>query len=218
MADFSKLKPAGAAQSSLPLTVTSRSESEQLAHDERQLKIRKCARVLFLSYPRADYDDPDGAMETFARVLEDYSDFVIRFATDPKTGIQRKCKFPPRIAELVEFCDHVRDHIDLTALREARAKREQLRIERANLDDPNRPTYAELKAKYGENFGLTVSPVEKHYNEEMAQLAAEREARAKRMYERHCATFGDPLVEDNKRYLERMKALPRRPDYADEGS
>lgn len=38
-------------------------------------------------------------------VLERYSDSVIRECCSPVTGIQRKSKWPPSIAEVVEFCD-----------------------------------------------------------------------------------------------------------------
>lgn len=42
-------------------------------------------------------------------VLERYDDAVIRAVTSPNTGIQRTCKFPPSIAEFVEFIDeHIR--------------------------------------------------------------------------------------------------------------
>lgn len=38
-------------------------------------------------------------------VLERYSDDIIREVTSPITGIQRRAKFPPSIAEIVEICD-----------------------------------------------------------------------------------------------------------------
>jgi hypothetical protein len=42
-------------------------------------------------------------------VLERYDDKVIDAVTSPNTGIQRTCKFPPSIAEVVEFVDeHIR--------------------------------------------------------------------------------------------------------------
>lgn len=37
-------------------------------------------------------------------VLEGYSDAIISEVTDPRTGIQRRSKFPPTIAEVVEAC------------------------------------------------------------------------------------------------------------------
>jgi hypothetical protein len=42
-------------------------------------------------------------------VLERYGDEVIDAVTSPNTGIQRTCKFPPSIAEVVEFInEHIR--------------------------------------------------------------------------------------------------------------
>jgi hypothetical protein len=38
-------------------------------------------------------------------VLERYPDAVIRDVTSPLTGIQRRSKWPPSIAEVVEACD-----------------------------------------------------------------------------------------------------------------
>jgi hypothetical protein len=44
-----------------------------------------------------------------ALVLERYDDKVIEAVTSPATGIQRTCKFPPSIAEMIEFIDeHIR--------------------------------------------------------------------------------------------------------------
>lgn len=42
-------------------------------------------------------------------VIERYDDKVIEVVTSPVTGIQRTCKFPPSIAEVVEFInEHIR--------------------------------------------------------------------------------------------------------------
>lgn len=38
-------------------------------------------------------------------VLEGYRDAVIIAVTDPRTGLQRRLKFPPTIAEVVEACE-----------------------------------------------------------------------------------------------------------------
>lgn len=38
-------------------------------------------------------------------MLEQYPDEVITHVCDPRTGIQRHCKFPPSISEVVEACD-----------------------------------------------------------------------------------------------------------------
>lgn len=88
-------------------------------------------------------------------VLEQYPDEVIVFVTDPRTGVQRSCKWPPTIAEIVEACDlHLQDL--------ARLKRWQnwgKPDEVPLLEQPReeRPTLEELKAKYGENWGLALA-------------------------------------------------------------
>lgn len=38
-------------------------------------------------------------------VLSAYSPEIVREVTSPETGLQRTCKFPPRVAELVQACD-----------------------------------------------------------------------------------------------------------------
>ncbi|WP_316205765.1 hypothetical protein [Bradyrhizobium sp. SZCCHNS1012] len=64
--------------------------------------------VLFSAYRRDQYASPDGFMTQAALVLSEYSEDVVRYVTDPRTGIQRKLKWPPVIAELVEACDHAK--------------------------------------------------------------------------------------------------------------
>lgn len=61
--------------------------------------------MIFSAYRRDDFADPDGFAVQLGAVLEQYPDDVIRFVTSPRTGIQRKAKFPPTIAEIVEMCD-----------------------------------------------------------------------------------------------------------------
>jgi len=57
-------------------------------------------------------------------VLERYGDEVIDAVTSPNTGIQRTCKFPPSIAEVVEFIDeHIR-RAGFAANYDARSKRQ----------------------------------------------------------------------------------------------
>jgi hypothetical protein len=63
------------------------------------------ARRVFSAYRKDDFADPAGFLDQLLMVLERYDDATITWATSPITGIQRECKFPPSIAELVEFCD-----------------------------------------------------------------------------------------------------------------
>lgn len=63
------------------------------------------SRQVFSAYRRDEFADPEGFLVQLGMVLERYTDEVIREITSPLTGIQRKSKFPPSIAEIVEFCD-----------------------------------------------------------------------------------------------------------------
>ena len=60
------------------------------------------------SYRKDDFADPESFRVQLGMVLERYPDDIIRDVTNPITGIQRTCKFPPSIAEVVEFCDETK--------------------------------------------------------------------------------------------------------------
>lgn len=62
-------------------------------------------KMIFSAYRRDDFADADGFMLQLGMVLERYSDEVIRIVSDPRTGVQRRHKFPPSIAEVVEACE-----------------------------------------------------------------------------------------------------------------
>lgn len=85
-------------------------------------------------------------------VLMGYSFPIVNEVTRPESGLQRTCKFPPRIAEIVEACDAI-------AARVARFSRYQnwgKETIAARLEGPAvpKPTAEEMAAKYGPNFGI----------------------------------------------------------------
>lgn len=61
--------------------------------------------ILLGSYSRARPHDPETYTDSIAATLAGYSREVIARATDPRTGIQRKSKWLPEVADVVEFCD-----------------------------------------------------------------------------------------------------------------
>jgi hypothetical protein len=85
-------------------------------------------------------------------VLAQYPDEVIVYITDPRTGVQRHCKWPPTIAEIIEACDTRMQHLVKMKPRPKEAP--------IALGPPNeeRPTFEELKAKYGDNWGIAQEP------------------------------------------------------------
>jgi hypothetical protein len=50
-------------------------------------------------------------MVSLGAVLEQFPDEVITYITDPRTGIQRRLKWPPTINEIVEACEEHRDYL-----------------------------------------------------------------------------------------------------------
>jgi len=86
-------------------------------------------------------------------VLERYDDKVIEAVTSPITGIQRTCKFPPSIAEFVEFIDeHIR-RAGFAANYDARSKaqieeREQFEREQLEPLEYRREVVKRVMAEY----------------------------------------------------------------------
>lgn len=60
--------------------------------------------LLMSSYRKADYHDPEGFIATLGALLEQYDPAIVEYVTDPLTGIQRRLKWPPSPAEVVEAC------------------------------------------------------------------------------------------------------------------
>ena len=94
-------------------------------------------------------------MASLGMVLEGYSDDVIRYVTDPKTGIQRRSKWPPTVSEVVEACDEHMGYLQKVEKFRTwgQPDHDQKRIEKH--EEP-RPTLEELHAKYGKDWGLTI--------------------------------------------------------------
>jgi hypothetical protein len=57
-------------------------------------------------------------MNSLGAVLEQFPDEVVMYITDPRTGIQRRSKWPPTISEVLEACEQHQEH--LTRLRAPR--------------------------------------------------------------------------------------------------
>jgi hypothetical protein len=88
-------------------------------------------------------------------VLSGYSLGIVQFVTSDDTGLQRTCKFPPRLAEITEACDKAAATLERVDRFRNWGRRKE--VER---DLGPRLTLDELKAKYGgsllpEGFGAT---------------------------------------------------------------
>lgn len=78
----------------------------------------RCCLALFSSYRNDQYADAEGFKTCLGAVLEGFPDEVIRYVCDPRTGLQRRMKWPPTISEVVEACEEHQEY-----LRKAKASR-----------------------------------------------------------------------------------------------
>jgi hypothetical protein len=78
----------------------------------------RCQLAVFSAYRIDQYAEPESFKTSLGAVLEQYPDEVITYVCDPRTGIQRRSKWPPTISELVEACDEHREF--LAKMRKAR--------------------------------------------------------------------------------------------------
>lgn len=140
-----KLNLNPAAASSQPSTGHSSSQSRKTLILQRQ-------RILFSAFRADQYSDPEGYLMSLGLVLEQYPDQVIVYISDPRTGVQRHLKWPPTISEIVEACDARAAELKRNERLRNWGKNEPLMLEAPR---ENRPTLEEMKAKYGDNWGLT---------------------------------------------------------------
>ena len=68
----------------------------------RMALLLRCQKTLFSAYRADQYADAEGFMNSLGAVLEQFPDEVVIFITDPRTGIQRRSKWPPTISEVIE--------------------------------------------------------------------------------------------------------------------
>lgn len=73
--------------------------------------IIRCQIALFSAYRADQYADPDGFKNSLGAVLEGFPDEVILYVCDPRTGIQRRSKWPPTISEVIDACEEHRDYL-----------------------------------------------------------------------------------------------------------
>jgi hypothetical protein len=99
-------------------------------------------------------------------VLERYDDKVIREVSSPATGIQRTCKFPPSIAEVVEFIDeHIRrstyaSQYDVRSEQQLKERAENEQQEKAESPEHRHKVAERIKHEVAEAFVSNKGEVE----------------------------------------------------------
>lgn len=100
-------------------------------------------------------NSPETFVTAVAATLARYPDQVIYEVTDPLAGLPSQLSWMPTIKDVHDACERAMIPInnaaalkrDVAAQMEARRQEDEAK--------QHRPTVAELKAKYGENWGMT---------------------------------------------------------------
>jgi hypothetical protein len=128
--------------------------STEKLRNSKQLLILKCLAVLFGSYRVDQFSDTKMFQESASRVLAQYPNDIIKYVTDPLTGLQRKHKFVPSIAEIIEACDERFREISRVNYYQNWGKADADAIRALNAPREDRLSLDELKAKYPPNWGI----------------------------------------------------------------
>ena len=154
-----------------PLQTSSEPPPPSSAQKQRlALAMERVAMMLDCFPDRTDAPQSAGHAGGLAAILSDYPDAVILAVTDPRTGVQTRQKWRPLPYELKQACE-----AEMAPLRR-QWQRERLTAESARLLSAPRepkPTVEELKARFGEDWGITRTPPREPPRKSLEQLQAE---------------------------------------------
>lgn len=72
----------------------------------------RAIQCLFSAYRRDDFADPEGFVAQLGVILCDFPEEVVTYVTSPKTGMQRRSKWPPAISEVLQACEDHQLHLE----------------------------------------------------------------------------------------------------------
>jgi len=147
------------------------------------------AQILLGCYRKDDAADPETYAGAVAAVLAEYTTDIVRRVTDPRTGLPSRMQWLPSVKEVRDACDELEQR-ERSIAAAAALQEKQLRERREWLASQQvRPTLDDLKAKHGENWGMT--PAE----QDAAAAARRRSTLAeanRRLFAEECAAAGMP--------------------------
>lgn len=110
------------------------------------------AKILLGCYRTGDANDPETYVAAITAILTRYPEEVITVVTHPATGLPSKKGWLPTVKEVRDECEHEMDPIREENARLKRMK-DQLEM-RERMERGERPSMAQLKAKYGDDWGI----------------------------------------------------------------
>lgn len=139
-------------------------------------------------YPPSQATDPLAFQAACVAILAAYTEAVVAQVLSPTTGLPARCKFVPALAEIKVACETAAA-IEYRAAERAATISNQRRAALPSPDPKPRLTYAELKAKYGDNWGIKT--VDDRSEAKARRIADLQEANT-RLLRREIEAAGEP--------------------------
>jgi hypothetical protein len=145
---------APAAKSFKPLTISAEQLPASMARQEALTSYAaERARLLFGCYRTGDANDPATYVAAVTAVMSRFPEEIITQVTHPDTGLPSTGKgWLPTVKEVKDACNEAYEPILQNELRLKRI-REQMEM-REREERGERPSLAQLKDKYGPNWGI----------------------------------------------------------------
>lgn len=136
-----------------PLTISAENLPASMARQEAQMNYAvERSRLLFGCYRTGDANDPDTYVAAVTAVLARFPEEIITQVTHPDTGLPSNGKgWLPTVKEVKDACNQAYEPILQNELRLKRIKEQMEMREREERGE--RPSLAQLKDKYGQNWG-----------------------------------------------------------------
>lgn len=113
------------------------------------------AQLLLGCYRSGEANDPDTYVAAISATLARYSQQIITDVTHPVSGLPAKKSWLPTVKEVFDACEEEADRDRQQTAREHRIQEQfAMRAEQDRLDAV-KPSFEQMKEKYGPNWGLT---------------------------------------------------------------
>lgn len=152
------------------------------------------ARLLLGCYRKGEANDPETYVAAITATLSRYPEEVITAVTHPASGLPVTLSWLPTVKDVKDACETALYPIRQRELRDQRVT-EQLALRDQDIPRNERPTFEELKAKYGDNWGLQpTGPGQGDKAGESREALARAQERVRREYAADGRTPPSPLA------------------------
>jgi hypothetical protein len=126
-------------------------QGSQAAHQKNVMALQR-AKTMLDFWRTGSANNTDTYLTAVAAILARYPEQVIYSVTSPTDGLPVQLTWMPSLKEVKDACEKEMEPIHR---REREAKLVAETLADREVDKSDRPTITDLKAKYGENWGLT---------------------------------------------------------------